>query len=159
MALRERITETRDLLEIMPDKFYFDTLRPHMKEMWANVKFDPILTDTIEKTLNEADGHAGNKRYQDLAVAFNVLTGVLVDPKSTYQRSDSFIRATESDKESVRVLTKHIQDLLAIIKCTKVEPKTEVIEKRERLGYDVSRKENILYDTSSAEAKERIPSL
>lgn len=155
--IRERIVNNaKNLLDIMPDKFYFETLRPYMKDMWATVKFDPILTETLEKTMNQADGAAANNNYPILADSFDVLSGVLLDSKSTYQRSDSFIRANETDKEAVRELAKHIQDILTIIKCTPIEQKEKATAKKERLGYDLDKRENVLLMEKNSEQKDRL---
>lgn len=160
--LTERvIAKPKELLEIMPEKFYFDTLRPCMIGIMKDVKFDLILLDTIEKTINEADGRAANKNYVDLAESFDVLTGVLLSPKSTYERSDSFIRATDKEKQSVRTLGKYIQDILTIIKFSKNSKvaNEETKKPRERLGYNSKLKENELPIEVKKEEdhKERIP--
>lgn len=43
----------RNPLTIMPEDFYHNTLRPELYEVLSKVKFDPVLTLTIEETINK----------------------------------------------------------------------------------------------------------
>lgn len=148
-------------LEIMPEQFYLDTLRPHMIIMLGQVKYDDVLTLTLEETINKADGFAGNKQYKDLASSFDVLTGVLLDPRSQYFKNLKFIRADDKDKEMVRKLAKHIQDILTIIQYSKAEAKIDLSKPRKRLNYSDTAKENVMPNVPEqpVETKPRIPNM
>lgn len=144
--LKEKVTETvngLNPLEIMPEDFYFDTLRPHLKEMYAKVKFDYVLWKAIEKTINEADGFAANKKYDFLSESFDVLSSVLLNPKSQYMKTARFLHASEEDQASVKKLAEYLSDIIMIIKYSKTEETSEV-QKKERLGYDTAKKQNII---------------
>jgi len=135
-----------NLLDIMPDEYYFKTVRPTMYDIFATVKFDPILTDTMENLMNKGDSFAGNKQYDLLLEEFESVAKTLVSPASGYQKQDFFLKAPEAEKELVRKLGEQISDLITNIKCTKsvvVKEEKEVFSKQ-RLGYDPVKKENDL---------------
>ena len=77
----------------------------------------------------------------------------------TYQKSDSFIRADDEEKVIVRRLTKNIQDLLTITKCTKEPEKEPEKPFRERLNYDKNKKENIISEVKEGNIRQRIPNI
>ena len=52
--LNEKITSSNPL-SIMPEDFYHDTLRKDFIEVLSKVKFDPVLTLTVEEVMNKAD--------------------------------------------------------------------------------------------------------
>ena len=151
-------SENQNPLSIMPEDFYHDTLRKDFIDILTKVKFDPVLTATVEKTMNKADGSSVNKLYTQLQEDLQPLATALLG--KTYQKSDDFIRADEEEKVIVRKLTKNIQDLLMIIKCTKEPDKTEETFSRERLNYDSTKKENVVSESKeSAFIRNRIPNI
>ena len=153
--LNERINSNP--LNIMPEDFYFDTLRKDFIEVLSKVKFDKVLLTTVEETMNKADGASVNKKYNSLAENLQPLATALLG--KTYQKSDDFIRADEEEKIIVRKLTKNIQDLLTIIKCTKEPEMKEEKLSRERLNYDSIKKENFTLESEEVIKKERIPNV
>lgn len=155
--LSEKITAMNPL-NIMPEDFYFDTLRKDFIEVLSKVKFDKILLSTVEEVMNKADGASVNRRYNSLEEYLQPLAIALLS-SSTYQKSDDFIRADEEEKAIVRKLAKDVQDLLTIIKCTKEPEKTEEKFNRERLNYDSVKKENITLEPNEVNKKERIPNV
>lgn len=144
-------------LNIMPEDFYFDTLRKDFIEVLSKIKFDKVLLATVEETMNKADGASVNKKYNSLAENLQPLATALLS--KTYQKSDDFIRADEEEKIIVRKLTKNIQDLLTIIKCTKEPEMKEKKLSRERLNYDSTKKENFTLESEEVVKKERIPNV
>ena len=157
--LNEKIMqENQNPLTIMPEDFYHNTLRKDFIEVLTKVKFDPILTATIEKTMNKADSSSINKQYSQLQEDLQPLATALLG--KTYQKSDDFIRADEDEKVIVRKLTKDVQDLLMIIKCTKEPEVKEKSFSRERLNYDSTKKENLISGSEESTFKrERIPNI
>lgn len=157
--LNSRINESiNDALNIMPEKYYADTLRPDLENVLANVKFDPILIRTVEETLNKADTNSVKKEYELLQEDLAPLATAIL--RDSYMRSDDFIRADESEKQIVRKLAKDVQSLLTIIACTKAPEKKEKKFSKKRVGYDETRKENLV--SSSVEEtvqKRRIPNI
>lgn len=148
-----------NLLSIMPEDFYFDTLRKNFIQVLSTIKFDPVLVSTVEEVMNKADASAVNKRYKQLENDLNPLAVALLS--KNYQKSDSFIRADEEEKVIVRNLTKNIQDLLTIVKCTE-EPETKAPQlSRERLNYDVNKKENVVMEKNddTKHQRQRIPNM
>lgn len=131
-----------DALNIMPEKFYTDTLRPDLNEVLAKVKFDPILVKTVEETINKADGNSFKKEYALLKDDLTPLASVILS--NNYQHSDGFIRADEPEKQIVRKLAKDMQDMLTIIACTEIPKKEEKPFSRQRIGYDETKKENLI---------------
>ena len=147
-------------LDIMPEDFYFDKVRPEMVEILSTIKFDPILLQTVEEVMNKADGSATKKDYATLQENFNPLSIVLLGNKSTYTKTDSFIRAEEEEKQLVKQFAKNIQELLTIITCTPKEKKEEKYEVRERLGYDEKAKENVIVENYDEDNQRmRLPNL
>lgn len=143
--LKERITSSvNSNLEIMPEQFYFDKLRPHMITLLKEVKFDIILTSTVENTMNRADGFASTEDYKNLAESFDVLAGVLLSPKSTYKKSDAYIRASQVERDIVDELSTYIQDILTIIRFSKKEDKPKETVVKQRIGYNPETKQNII---------------
>ena len=155
--LNEKITSSNPL-SIMPEDFYHDTLRKDFIEVLSKVKFDPVLTLTVEEVMNKADGSSVNKQYQQLIEDLNPLVIALLS--KNYQKSDEFIRADDEEKVIVRKLTKDVQDLITIAKCTKKPEKNTEISVRERLNYDKDKKENVILDSEdSLQQRERIPNI
>lgn len=145
-------------LQIMPEDFYHDTLRQDFIEVLSKVKFDPVLTATVEETMNRADSSSVNKEYDKLTEDLQSLATALLN--KNYQKSNDFIRADEEEKVIVRKLAKDVQDLLTIAKCTEEPKKQENKLSRERLNYDTSKKENnILESNESVIQKQRIPNI
>lgn len=153
--LNERVSSNP--LQIMPEDFYYDTLRVDLMNVLAKVEFDVVLKLTVEEVINKADGASVNKNYEQLAEDLQPLATALLS--KNYQRSDEFIRADEEEKTIVRKLTKDVQDLLTIIKCTKEPEKEEKKLSRQRLNYDETKKENIVVDSDSVLQRERIPNI
>ena len=155
--LNEKITSSNPL-SIMPEDFYHDTLRKDFIEVLSKVKFDPVLTLTVEEVINKADGSSVNKQYEQLIEDLNPLVIALLS--KNYQKSDEFIRADDEEKVIVRKLTKDVQDLITIAKCTKEPEKTTETLVRERLNYDKDKKENVILDSEdSSQQRERIPNI
>ena len=154
--LNERISGISSL-EIMPEDFYFDTLRKDFIEVLSKVKFDPILVKTVEEVMNRADITSANKKYSSLSENLQPLLIALLS--KNYQKSMDFIRADEEEKDIVRNLTKNVQDLLTIIKCTKEPENKEKSLSRERLNYDSTKKENVILESNDIQLKERIPNI
>ena len=146
-------------LEIMPEDYYYNTLRPQMLEVLSTVSFDPILVDTVERTMNKADGSSANKQYRQLEEDLYQLSVVLLSSRS-YTRSDDFIRASEEEKKLIVKFSKDLQEILTIIACTKDPVKEAVKYTRERLSYDENQKENVIYSTGQEdESKRRLPNI
>lgn len=155
--LNEKITSSNPL-SIMPEDFYHDTLRKDFIEVLSKVKFDPVLTLTVEEVMNKADGSSVNKQYEQLIEDLNPLAVALLS--KNYQKSDEFIRADDEEKVIVRKLTKDVQDLITIAKCTKEPEKNIETPVRERLNYDKEKKENVILDSEdSLQQRERIPNI
>ena len=145
-------------LSIMPEDFYHDTLRKDFIEVLSKVKFDPILIATVEEVMNKADSSSVNKKYEQLSEDLQPLAVALLS--NNYQKSDSFIRADEEEKNIVRKLMKNIQDLLMIIKCTDEPEREEKKPNRERFNYDTDKKENVVSEfKNSIQQKQRIPNI
>ena len=144
-------------LNIMPEEFYNNTLRKDFIEVLSKVTFDPVLINTVEETMNKADSSSVKKQYEQLIEDLTPLATALLG--KTYQKSDAFIRADDEEKVIVRKLTKDIQDLLTIAKCTKEPEKEKEKPFRERLGYDESKKENVIGVTREVKTKHRIPNI
>lgn len=143
-------------LNIMPENFYFDTLRPELQKVLEIIKFDPILVDTAEEVINKADGYAVRKEYNGLKTVLVPLSNVILG--KSYSKTDKFIRAEEEEKALVRKLSKDIQDMLTILTCTEEPAKEEEKTPRQRLNYDSTRKENIVQeDYAEIKQKPRIP--
>lgn len=157
--LNNRLTSgLNNALNIMPEKFYTDTLRPDLNDVLANVKFDPILIRTVEETINKADESSVKKEYELLKEDLTPLATAILS--NTYQRSDEFIRADEAEKQIVRKLAKDIQSILTIIACTESPVKEEKKISRQRLGYDSGRKENLINNSSEETVqKRRLPNI
>lgn len=147
--LTERITNQ---LNIMPEKFYFDTLRPTLYKVLEVIKFDPILVDTAEELMNKADGYAVHKEYNNLKTVLTPLSNVILG--KNYFKTDKYIRADEEEKTLVRKLSKDVQDILTILTCTEEPAKEKEKSPRQRIGYDSTRKENVIQE-SHAEVKQR----
>lgn len=147
-----------DALNIMPEKFYTDTLRPDLQNVLANITFDPVLVKTVEETLNKADANSIKKEYELLKEDLTPLATAIL--RDSYVRSDDFIRADESEKQIVRKLAKDIQSILTIITCTKSSEKEEKKFSKQRVGYDETRKENLV-DNSHKDniQRRRIPNI
>lgn len=144
-------------LTIMPEDFYHNTLRKDFIEVLSKVKFDPILVTTVEEVMNKADGSSVNKEYEQLSMDLQPLCVALLG--KTYQKSDEFIRADEEEKAIVRKLTKDIQDLLTIAKCTEEPEKEKEKSNRKRLGYDETKKENAITESETVIQRKRIPNI
>lgn len=143
-------------LEIMPEDYYYDTVRGQMVEILSKVSFDPILVDTVERTMNKADSSSTNKQYRQLEQDLYQLSIALLS--KNYTRTNDFVRASEEEKKIIVKFTKDLQELLTIITCTKEPVKEEVKFKRERLNYDEKQKENIIYSKGQEEEiKGRLP--
>ncbi len=154
--LNEKIS-TSNPLSIMPEDFYHNTLRKDFIEVLSKIKFDPVLKLTVEEVMNRADGSSVNKEYGQLLEDLQPLVVALLS--KTYQKSDNFICADEEEKAIVRKLTKDVQDMLTITKCTKEPVKEEEKLSRERLNYDVNKKENVVLESKPVEQKRRIPNI
>ena len=144
-------------LNIMPEKFYSDTLRKDFIKTLSVVKFDPILIKTVEEVMNRADGSSVNKEYDQLSEDLKPLATALLS--KGYQKSNDFIRADKEEKDVILKLTKDVQDLLMIIECTESPEKEEKKLSKERLNYDKNRKENIVKTTESVVQRQRIPNI
>lgn len=148
----------RNPLTIMPEDFYHNTLRPELYEVLSKVKFDPVLTLTIEETINKADSSSVNKEYKQLTEDLKPLATAILS--KNYQRSDNFIRADEEEKAIVRKVAKDVQDLLTIAKCTEEPQREDKKLSKERLNYDESKKENVIHEShDDSIRRERIPNI
>ena len=151
--LTERITNQ---LNIMPENFYLDTLRPTLQKVLETIHFDPILVDTAEEVMNKADGYAVGKKYNNLKTVLTPLSNVVMG--KNYYKTDSYIRADEDEKVLVRKLSKDLQDMLTILTCTEEPAEKETKTPRQRVGYDSSRKENVVQETyTETKQRPRIP--
>ena len=134
-AYNEFEKETKGLLDINANDFYFDKVRPHMQEMLLKCKTDGELLRTLEKVINAADSFCIQGNYEMVAESFDVLQIAITD-KSYFAGVMS--KAPEAEKEMVRDLITKISDLRMIIKC---EPPFQPKEKKtkDRLNYEPSR--------------------
>lgn len=145
-------------LNVMPESFYHDTLRKDFIDVLKHITFDPILIRTVQETMNKADSSSVNKEYKKLLEDLKPLSTALFS--RTYQKSDDFIRADEEEKVIIRKLTKNVQDLIMIIKCTEEPIKKTKDKPKQRIGYDETKKENIIQENSENVFKrQRIPNI
>lgn len=144
----------KDVLNIMPETFYTDTLKPAMDEVLLKCKYDEELLRTVDKAMNTANSAVARKDYHELAESFDVLVSVLNN--SGYLNGKLYAKAKESEKEMIAKMLQNISDLLVIIKFTKPEEKEEA-KPRERIGYDAKTKENKIKEKEAIESRPRIP--
>ena len=157
---------TKGLLDINANDFYFEKVRPHMQSMLLRCKTDRELIRTIEKVVNAADSFCVQGNYEMVAESFDTLQTAITD-KSYFAGVMS--KAPEAEKEMVRELIAKISDLRMIIKCEPPYiPKDKQI--KERLNYEPGRGsspigENKDFDTRNMKTlnvpnpKQRIPNV
>lgn len=131
-------------LEIMPEDYYFDKIKPILTEMLGKIKFDPVLVSTIEEVLNQANTHAVHKDYKELSESMNPLTLVLLNSKSQYLKTKLYNTASTEEKALVEKLANELQQLLTICQFSKQEQTVKEDKIRPRLGYDEEMKQNII---------------
>lgn len=149
---------TNVILEIMPEDYYFDTLKPLMDDMYMNCRYDGELTRTLEKLTNDANQYAVTKDYEKLGESFDVILKVITD--KGYQKSNLYVRASQEEKNMVQEFNKSVQELLMIIKCTKSEPIIDKLETRQRIGYNsLTGANEILKSETPKQERSRIPNL
>ena len=139
MALRNN-----NPLEIMPEQYYFDKVKPLLDTMYGKIKFDPVLVSTIEEVINKANAHAVHKDYNALVESMNPLSMVLLNSKSQYLKTKIYSTASTEEKNLVEKLAKELQQLLTICQFSKTEQTIKKDKVRPRLGYDEQTKQNIL---------------
>lgn len=127
--------DSKGLLNINANDFYFDKVRPFLQEMLLKCRTDKELVRTIEKVVNSADSFCVQGNYEMVAESFDVLQTAITD-KSYF--SGVMSKAPEAEKEMVRNLVTKISDLRMIIKC---EPPYQPKEKqiKDRLNYEPPR--------------------
>jgi hypothetical protein len=131
-------------MEIMPEDYYFDKVKPLLDTMLGKIKFDPVLVSTIEEVINKANTYAVHKDYEELAESMNPLTLVLLNSKSQYLKTNIYTTASTEEKSLVEKLANELQQLLTICQFSKTE-KTEKENKiKPRLGYDEEKKQNVI---------------
>ena len=129
-------------LEIMPEQYYFDKIKPLLDTMYGKIKFDPVLVSTIEEVINQANTHAVHKDYDALVESMNPLTLVLLNSKSQYLKTKTYNTASAEEKDLVEKLANELQQLLTICKFSKTEVAVKENKIRPRLGYDEEKKQN-----------------
>lgn len=157
-SYEEMEREKKGLLEIDVQNFYFNKLRPHMKDMLLKCKTDIELDRTIEKVINASDSFCQAKNYEELSNSFGILETAITDANYF---NGVMKKAPEAEKEMVRDLIAKISDFRMILKC---EPAPEVTkeEPKERLDYSPNG-ENMSFDTHNMKKlnepvqKQRIP--
>lgn len=127
-------------LEIMPEQYYLDTLKPCMDKIYMKCKYDEELLRSIEKATNAANQHAIRKEYAELQEDFLVLYKVLTN--AGYINGKVWSKASQSEKDMVQEFVKLMEDFFLILKVTSPEPKQETAQKRERIGYDPNTHQN-----------------
>lgn len=142
-------------LEIMPEDYYFDKVKPLLDEMFGKIKYDPVLVSTIEEVTNKANAHAVHKDYEALAEDMNPLTMVLLNSKSQYLKTKIYSTASTEEKALVEKLANELQQLLTICQFSKPELTVKEDKVRPRLGYDEETKQNII-DPAELQAGKRI---
>lgn len=148
-------------LDVNTTDYYFNKMRPYLKEMYMKCKTDGELLRTIEKIINAADSFCQAKDYTSVAESFNAIEAVIT--RDTYFNK-AMKNAPEAEKEMVRGLISKIADLRMIIKC---EPPIEPKEKKEvqRIGYQSPIGENEDFAThnmkklTEPKPKQRIPNV
>ena len=123
-------------LEITPEVYYFDKIKPLLDEMLGRIKFDPVLITTIEEVINKANTHAVHKDYDALVNSVSPLTMVLLNSKSQYLKTRIYTTASTEEKALVEKLAKELQQLLTICQFSKSDKAPKENKVRPRLGYD-----------------------
>ena len=131
-------------LEIMPEQYYFDKIKPLLDTMYGKIKFDPVLISTIEEVINKANTHAVHKDYDALVESMNPLTLVLLNSKSQYLKTKIYSTASTEEKALVEKLADELQQLLTICKFSKPEKEVKEDKVKPRLGYNEETKQNII---------------
>lgn len=145
MAIMQKAGEMiKEIMDISPEKYYFDELRPCMVNVAKNVKYDNVFTSAIELAMNHADGHAAKKQYSLLNEDLNPLSYVLLDSKSQYRKEKPYVSASDEEKAIVDELGDKISQLCMIIKYSKEPEESDIKEPRKRIGYDNNKKENAI---------------
>ena len=158
--------DSKGLLDISANEFYFTKIRPFLQEMLLKCKTDKELIRTIEKVVNAADSFCIKGDYAMVAESFDTLQTAITD-KNYFNGVMS--KAPEVEKEMVRDLIIKISDLRMVIKC---EPPYQPKEKKikERLNYESGKPnspigENKDYDSHNMKTlttpnpKQRIPNV
>ena len=138
------LTNNSNPLEIMPEDYYFDKVKPLLDEIYGKIKFDPVLVSTVEEVMNKANTYAVHKNYEELSESMYPLSMVLLNSKSQYLKTKIYSTASTEEKDLVEKLAKELQQLLTICKFSKSENtiKEDII--RPRLGYDKDTQQNII---------------
>ena len=71
--------QQKGLLDIDTQGFYFDNIRPFMKDMLLTCKTDKELLRTIEKVINASDSFCNDKNYEALNESFDILDTAITD--------------------------------------------------------------------------------
>ena len=106
--------QQKGLLDIDTQGFYFDNIRPFMKDMLLTCKTDKELLRTIEKVINASDSFCNDKNYEALNESFDILDTAITDANYF---NGVMKKAPEEEKNKVRELIDKIADLRMIIKC------------------------------------------
>lgn len=153
--------QKKGYLEISAYDYYFNKVRPHMKDMLMKCRTDEELTRTLDKVLNAGDSFCQRKDYIMLAESFNVLETAITD-KNYF--NGVMKKASEEERQMVRDLISKISDLRMLIKCEVIEPKKET-KIRDRIDYNSPVGENEGYSThnmkelSKPNPRKRIPNV
>lgn len=123
--------ESKGLLDINTNDFYFNTVRPLMEKITLKYKTDRELIRTLEKVINAADTFCIKKDYQNFIESFEVLQAVITSSNYFY---GVMSKATEEEKQAVRDLISKLDDLSMIVQCE--DPYVPEEKKtRDRLNY------------------------
>lgn len=156
----------KGLLDVSTSDFYFNKVRPFIQEMLMKCKTDGELLRTLEKVTNAADSFCNQKDYENFMESFAVLETAITNINYF---NGVMKKAPEVEKEMVRKLIEHINDLHMLVKCE--EPYTpEEKPTKDRLNYEPPRGkspigENKDYDTHNMKIlnepnpKKRIPNI
>jgi len=124
--------EAKGYLEVSASDFYFNKVRPFMKDMLLTCKTDGELIRTLEKVINAADSFCVKKDYESMMESFRTLERAITD-KNYF--NGVMRKAPEAEREKVRELITKITDLRMIAKCERPhQPEEKKV--KERLNYN-----------------------
>lgn len=130
MAMNEQPKQSN--LDVTASQYYFDTLKPYMKDMYMKCTTDEELGRTLEKVMNKADSCVVASEYADASEAFDQLYEAITD--KTYFTGTVMQKAAEEEKKLIRGLAEKIVDFRMIVKCEQPVEKEEK-KARDRIGY------------------------
>ena len=145
MALMNKLKDrVMDVMEITPEQYYSEELRPLLKKALSVIKYDDVFLKTVELALNKADSQSVNLDYDSLKETFSPISYILNNSKSQYMKEKRYLAATEEEKAVVNDISDKISQMFIILKCTpKPEKETGGMPEKQRLRYDETRKENV----------------